>query len=64
MLCDTIYHIHPNLIFELIFSKLRINIQCDEQGRLEENIEQYCTNEIREIKYYFVIFLRKEDILL
>ena len=37
---------------------------CDEQGKLEENIGQYCTNQIREIRYYFMRFLKKEDILL
>ena len=53
MLCDTTYHIQPNLILEPIFYKSRFNVQCDEQGRLEENIDQYCTNQIRKIRSYF-----------
>ena len=64
MLCDTTYHFQPNPILESIFYKSRVNIQCDKQGMLEENIEQYCTNQIEEIKYYFVRFSRNEDILL
>ena len=35
---------------------------CDEQGRLEENIEQYCTNQIKKRRHYFVRFLLNEDI--
>ena len=50
--------------FELIFCKSRVNIQCDEQGRLEENIGQYCMNQFKEIIYYFVRFPKKVDILL
>ena len=53
MLCDTTYHINPNSILKPIFYKSRVNLRCDEQGRLEENIRQYCTNKIREIRYYF-----------
>ena len=53
MLCETTYHIQPNPILEPILCKSRVNIGCNEQGRLDENIGQYCMNQISEIRYYF-----------
>ena len=60
MLCDTTYHIQENPILEPIFCKSRVNVQCDEQVRLKENIEQYCTNQIKKIRSYFCEISKEE----
>ena len=54
----------PNVILEPILYKSIVNNRCDEQGRLEESIRQYCMNQIKEIMNYFMRFPRMEDILL